>query len=60
MCVKFMWLTHHHQECRNPGGSPSVMFFSHRISLRKVCAAFWAPTWSRYSYTYRASLGEKN
>lgn len=23
--------THHHQECRKPGGSPSVMFFSHRI-----------------------------
>lgn len=22
---------HHHQECRKPGGSPSVMFFSHRI-----------------------------
>lgn len=22
---------YHHQECRNPGGSPSVMFFSHRI-----------------------------
>lgn len=24
-------ITYHHQECRNPGGSPSVMFFSHRI-----------------------------
>lgn len=23
--------THHHQECKKPGGSPSVMFFSHRI-----------------------------
>lgn len=23
--------THHHQECRKPGGSPRVMFFSHRI-----------------------------
>lgn len=23
--------THHHHEWRNPGGSPSVMFFSHRI-----------------------------
>lgn len=23
--------THHHQECRKPGGSPSVMFFSQRI-----------------------------
>lgn len=23
--------TYHHQECRNPGGSPKVMFFSHRI-----------------------------
>lgn len=23
--------THHHHEWRNPGGSPNVMFFSHRI-----------------------------
>jgi len=23
--------THHHQECKNPGGSPRVIFFSHRI-----------------------------
>ncbi len=23
--------TYHHHECKNPGGSPSVMFFSHRI-----------------------------
>lgn len=23
--------TYHHQECKNPGGSPSVIFFSHRI-----------------------------
>ena len=26
-----MTRTHHHQEWRKPGGSPSVMFFSHRI-----------------------------
>lgn len=32
-------LTHHHQECRKPGGSPSVMFFSHRICGRKEGAA---------------------
>jgi len=25
-------------------------------SDRKVCADFWAPTCSRYSYTYRANL----
>lgn len=132
--------TYHHHECRNPGGSPSVMFFSHRIckrdgrgwplrggraggtrrrcwgqdqkgpgaqntppaprqpsprqppathgppspcssplccpqpqlpaglcsatpgpvltSERKVCADFWAPTCSRYSYTYSANLQE--
>lgn len=24
-------VTYHHHECRNPGGSPRVMFFSHRI-----------------------------
>lgn len=24
-------LTYHHHECKNPGGSPRVMFFSHRI-----------------------------
>jgi hypothetical protein len=24
-------LTYHHHEWRNPGGSPNVMFFSHRI-----------------------------
>lgn len=24
-------LTYHHHECKNPGGSPSVIFFSHRI-----------------------------
>lgn len=23
--------TYHHHECKNPGGSPNVMFFSHRI-----------------------------
>lgn len=23
--------THHHHEWRNPGGSPNVIFFSHRI-----------------------------
>ena len=23
--------TYHHQECKNPGGSPNVMFFSHLI-----------------------------
>lgn len=23
--------SYHHQECKNPGGSPNVMFFSHRI-----------------------------
>ena len=23
--------TYHHHECRNPGGSPNVIFFSHRI-----------------------------
>ena len=28
--------TYHHQECRNPGGSPSVMFFSHRIWERGI------------------------
>lgn len=29
-------ITYHHQECRNPGGSPSVMFFSHRIWERGI------------------------
>lgn len=32
------------------------MFFSHRISERKVWAAFVAPTCSRYSYTYKANF----
>jgi len=27
--------TYHHHECKNPGGSPSVMFFSHRICEKK-------------------------
>ena len=26
--------TYHHHECRNPGGSPNVMFFSHLICYR--------------------------
>lgn len=26
--------THHHHEWRNPGGSPNVIFFSHRIWRR--------------------------
>lgn len=57
VCVCFVQLqqtqynTYHHQECRNPGGSPSVIFFSHRISDRNVCAAFCAPICNRYSYT---------
>jgi len=33
-----------------------VIFFSHLISFRKVCAAFCAPTCKRYSYTYNASF----
>lgn len=39
--------THHHQECRKPGGSPSVMFFSHRIctgegrQVRTRCPVCW-------------------
>lgn len=52
--------TYHHHECRNPGGSPSVIFFSHRISDRNVCAAFCAPTCNRYSYTYSANLFRNN
>lgn len=27
----YTFITYHHHEWRNPGGSPSVMFFSHRI-----------------------------
>jgi len=33
-----------------------VIFFSHRISFKNVCAAFCAPTCRRYSYTYNASF----
>lgn len=33
-----------------------MMFFSHRISDRKVCADFCAPTCSKYSYTYKANF----
>jgi len=30
-------ITYHHHEYRNPGGSPNVMFFSHRIySVKKT------------------------
>lgn len=29
--VDFKTQTYHHHEWRNPGGSPNVMFFSHRI-----------------------------
>ena len=32
--------TYHHQECKNPGGSPNVMFFSHLISDKNVWADF--------------------
>lgn len=30
-------ISYHHQECRNPGGSPSVIFFSHRICKNGSC-----------------------
>lgn len=33
-----------------------MMFFSHRISFRNVCAAFCAPTCNKYSYTYKANF----
>ena len=55
--------THHHHEYRNPGGSPNVIFFSHRIyNINATAASFttksadsWIIHWYILYHTYRHS-----